>query len=494
MRTLFAAAPFLCLCLPSPIAAQPPSGNHVDVIVKEALSHWRVPGVAVAILHEDRLVYLKGIGVKELGKSDPMTPETVVPLASCSKTLTATVLAMLVDDGKLDWDDPVRKHLPWFKLADPLADANVTLRDLLTHRTGLAPHNPLWYRSPLTMEERVRRLAFLEPSHSFRSAFQYQAVAFGAAGLAGARAAGTTWHDLMERRLFTPLDMKTASAVYLGAGKADYASPHKRLGERIAVIDRYPLDQPDPAASVHASARDLSRYLRLQLGGGLAQGRRLVSERSLGETHTPQIVIRKDGLVRALNPDSHILTYALGWVAQDYRGRGILIHGGMIAGFRVQLTLVPEARLGIAVLSNLDATWMNFALSNTLIDRYCQLPAKDWNTYCQAVDKQDERDDKQDWQRTLASRRPNTKTSLPLAAYAGTYHDPAYGTCEIRLDKAQLRWKWGNVQSRLEHFHDDMFVAVDEPVDTLMFGFAVHAKEGSVESLRVMDRVFRRRK
>jgi CubicO group peptidase (beta-lactamase class C family) len=489
MRILFCL--LACSALTSSAHAQAPTPNQIDVIVKEALAHWSVPGAAIAIVHEGRLVYLKGFGVKELGKTEPVTQDTVFPLASCSKALTVTALAMLADDGKLDWDDPVRKHLPWFKLADPFADANVTLRDLLTHRTGLGKHEPLWYRSPLTMEERVRRLRFLEPSHSFRSTFEYQVLAYGAAGLAAGQAAHSTWQELLQERLLVPLDMKTASAVFPGAGKADCASPHKQTAQGVAPAPRYPLEHPDPAGSIHASARDLSKFLRLQLSSGLWQGRRLVSEDNLHETHTPQMVIRHEALSRAMNPHTNTLAYTLGWIAQDYRGRWMLMHGGTVDGFRAQLTLVPDAQLGIALLNNLDRTWMNFALSNILVDRYCQLPAKDWNSYIQEVAKQDERHKQSRVQDVIARRKPNTKPALPLEAYAGAYVDPAYGTCRVRVDNQQLHWAWGGVRSRLDHFHFDTFLAIEEPVATLALTFHLGA-QGEVESLRVMERTFRR--
>lgn len=493
MRHLLAA--FVYLALTSAACAQAPSAEQIDAIVDKALKHWRAPGVAVAVVFEDRLVYLKGAGVKEVGKADPVTADTIFPLSSCSKTLTATVLAMLVDDVnvKIGWDDPVRKHLPWFKLADPLANDNVTLRDLLSHRTGLGAHEPLWYRTPLTMEERVRRLAFIEPSHAFRTTFQYQAIAFGAAGLAGAQAASTTWEDMMQRRLFKPLDMKTASAVYPGDGKADYASPHRRTGQRMAVIERYPYDQPDPAASVHASVRDLSKFLRFQLNGGLAQGRRILSTKNLLETHAPRMIIPRQGLARTMSPHSNIIAYGHGWVVQDYRGLGVLMHGGMIAGFRAQITLVPDSRLGIAVLSNLDLTWMNYALSHTLIDRFCQLTAKDWNTYCLDVELADELNERQTEQAILAARKPHLKHTLPLASYAGTYHDPAYGTCEFQTVNGQLHWKWNNVQSRLEHFQNDTFMAQDDPVKTMLFAFQLNEKKDAVEAFVAMERKFHKK-
>jgi CubicO group peptidase (beta-lactamase class C family) len=471
--------------------AQPAPGQ-IDVLVKEAMAHWNVPGAAVAIVHEDRVVYLKGFGLKELGKAGAVTPDTVFPLASCSKALTVTALAMLVDEGKLDWDDPVRKHLPWFQLMDPCADANVTLRDLLTHRTGLGKHEPLWYRSPLSVEERARRLALLEPSHSFRAVLDYQVVAFGAAGLAGGQAARTSWQELMHDRLLRPLDMKSASAVFPGLTKADCAAPHKQTAKGIVAIERYPLDEPDPAGSIHASARDLSKFLRLQLSGGVVQGRRLVSEQNLYETHAPQIVLRHTPFTRAMNPHTHAMSYGLGWIAQDYRGRWLLMHPGAVDGFRAQLTLVPELRLGIALVNNLDRSWMNFALSNTLVDRFGQLPAKDWNTYIQAVYDEDARQKKARLQVTLAARKPNTRPSLPLSGYAGTYDDPAYGVCRIRVEKDQLVWEFGSLRSRLEHFHFDTFITLDEPMEMMALTFRIGAT-GELESVRAMDRTFRRK-
>lgn len=477
--------------LTSPLVAQSPSPQQLDLLIKEALAQWQVPGVAVAIVRDDRLVYLKGFGVKELGKDDPVTADTIFPLASCSKPLTVTALATLVDQGKLDWDDRVRKHLPWFQLADRLADANVTLRDLLTHRTGLGRHEALWYRSLLTVEERAKRLRFLELSHPFRSTFDYQATTYGTAGLAGAQAAGSPWRELITQKLFVPLGMDSAAPVFPEAAKSDCASPHKRTAKGVAVIERYPLDEPDPAGSIHASARDLSKFLRLQLSGGMFGTRRLVSEASLGETHLPQIVIRPEPISRALNPHSHVLSYTLGWIAQDYRGHWLLTHGGTVDGFRVQLTLVPDLKLGIALMNNLDRTWMNLALTNTLLDRYCDLQGKNWHAYFQSVHQQHERDVQAELQRQLATQKPNTKPSLPLEAYAGTYSDPAYGVCRIRVVKEKLIWEWGKVQSQMEHFHFDTFIGLDEPVKTTSFTFVL-GKLGDVASLRVMDRTFHR--
>ena len=237
----------LLLMLPVPSRAAPPDAldaTAVDRIVQEALKAWDVPGVAVAIVRDDNVVYLKGHGVRELGHKDPVTPDTLFPIASCTKSFTTTAMAMLVDEGKMGWDDPVRKHLDYFHLYDPLADANVTLRDLVTHRTGVRGHELLWYRSPWTPEEVVRKMALVKPDRPFRSSFQYQSTMFTAAGLAVGKAAKTSWADFVQRRMLDPLDMKATTLTTAAAEKVpDHASPHRpgSRGELETIVCRMTL-------------------------------------------------------------------------------------------------------------------------------------------------------------------------------------------------------------------------------------------------------------
>jgi CubicO group peptidase (beta-lactamase class C family) len=473
-----------------------PTVQQIDALVKETMSQWGVPGLAVAIVHQDRLVYLKGFGVKNVNDKAPVTADTIFPLGSCSKSFTTLGLAMLVDEKRLHWDDPVRKHLPWFKLADPLADANVTVRDLITHRTGLGRHEWLWYRSPENLEARVRKLAFLQPSHSFRSAFEYQTIAVGAAGLVLERAAGTPWQDFMQERIFKPLEMPATSAVFLKERAAVAAMPH-RMNSVPVVIERYPQEEPDPAGSVHSTARDLAKYLRLQLDQGLLdqgalQGKRLVSAPVFAELHRPHMLIRRENFAAVLNPDTHVLCYGLGWVLQDYRGQWLIMHGGAIDGFRAHLTLVPEAGLGIALLNNLDRTMMNVALSNNLVDRFCGLPDKDWNGYFKLVQEHDERSERNHVAQMLSKRRAGTKPSLALPAYTGEYVDPAYGTCEVKLEDGKLMWRWSSFRGPLEHFHFDTFVTRAGPTEYVSVVFQLNSV-GEVESLKMLERTFVKR-
>lgn len=475
--------------------AQTPLANDLEGSAKDALQAWRAPGLAVAVVHDDRLVFLKGLGVRAFGRNDPVTADTVFPIASCTKSFTALILGMLADDAKLSWDDPVRKHLPYFRLADPLADREVALRDLLTHRTGVGSHDLLWYKSPWNLEERIRRTGRLELKHSFRSTFEYQTVFFSAAGEAAAKSAGVPWRDLVQRRILDPLGMKTARPVQPDAKEQlEQAEPHRlnALGRAVR-MERYGLEQPDPAGSIHASARDLAKYLRFQLGDGSWQGKRLISAANLAEPHTPQIVLRLEGGMRRLHPDTWQMSYGMGWIVLDYRGHGMILHGGVIDGFRTQLTLIPKAKLGLAVLSNLDHTYLNYALSNSLVDRLLGMPYKDWNGIVQEALAKSDEERLAETKAFYAGRKRGTKPSLPLEEFVGRYEDVAYGPCDIKLEKRKLVWHWGRMKSPLEHFHEDMFVGTGE-ILLADVPFQFQAAAGQIASFRVIDRVFRRTK
>jgi CubicO group peptidase (beta-lactamase class C family) len=468
----------------------------LDETIRETLKAWEVPGVAAAIVYKGRVVYLQGFGVKELGRPGRVTPDSIFPLASCSKSFTSAALALLVDEGKAGWDDPVRKHLPWFHLADPLADANVTLRDLLCHRTGVDSHDLLWYRAPWGLDEMIRKAGKLEPSASFRSAFQYQTVMFAAAGQAAGAAAGTTWSDLVRKQLLTPLGMRrttltTAEARALQPAD-NLAGPHRRTAEgKIEPIPWYDLNEPNPAGSVHSTARDLANWLQFQLDDGMFGGRRLVKAESLAETRTGQMLLRREGATRDLNPDSFQLSYGMGWVIQDYRGELLVMHGGAINGFRAQLTLAPRAGLGIALLNNLDNTLMNLALSNTLVDLYLGLPAKNWNGFYLAFTRNEEKARAAHDKAFRARRRPNTHPSRALAAYAGTYEDPAYGTARVTLEDGKLVWQWSTFRCVLEHFHYDTFDAPHPHLVNAQVVFALNA-DGDVSEFEALGRRFKR--
>ncbi|MCS6850589.1 MAG: serine hydrolase [Gemmataceae bacterium] len=447
----------------APTRAQTLNDPALDQFIEKTLHTWSVPGAVVVVVQGDRVLYLKGFGVRSLDDRQPVTPDTLFPLASCTKAFTATAVALLVDEGKMHWDDPVRKHLGWFRLSDPLADANVTLRDLLTHRTGLGPHEPLWYHAPWGPEEAVRRAGRLPLSHSFRSTFQYQSTMYTAAGLAVAAAAGTSWRDFVQQRLVAPLDMNGVAFTTDEAEKAEWARPHRNDPEgKVVPTAGYRMRYPEPAGSLHASGRHLANWLRFQLGDGTFAGRRLLSAAALAETHTPQMVMRLDDLTKAMNPHTHQMSYGLGWVIQDHRGQLVISHLGAIDGYRAQLTLLPQTRFGIGILANLHATRMNLALTNILIDLLLGLPSQDWNTYYADLSRKLDRQ-LRERDRQLEERRQRGKpASSPWAAYVGSYVNPAYGTATVRLERQQLVWEWNQFRCPLRHLDGDAFTLADE--------------------------------
>jgi CubicO group peptidase (beta-lactamase class C family) len=478
-------------------AASPSPARQLDAVTtdrlcEEALRAWDVPGMAVVVVAPDRVLWLKGYGRRDVDADRPVTPDTVFPLASCSKAFTTALAAMLVDEQKLGWDDPVRKYLPDFHLADPFADAAVTLRDLFTHRTGLASHDFLWYRAPWPLAEIVRRAGRLPLEKPFRTTFQYQSVMYTAGGFAVAGAGGDSWEALVRRRIFEPLDMSSARCTTPTARQVpDRATPYRADRDgKLRPVPWYVQAEPNPAGSVHVSARDLAAWLRFQLTG-TAGGRRLVSPAALEETHTPQIVIPMNDAARTSNPDTTQLSYGLGWVVQDYRGHLLVSHGGVIDGFRAHITLLPRDGFAVAVLSNRHLTRMNFALSNNLVDRVLGLTPRDWNAYFQKVVRREEELKREARRKRDDERRPDQAPSGPLADYAGDYDHPAYGRARVTLEGGSLRWNWNSFRGGLTRHHGDVFELENESLDDPLVEFHKDAN-GRVSDFVFLNLPFRR--
>ncbi|HZP80114.1 MAG TPA: serine hydrolase [Chthonomonadaceae bacterium] len=469
----------------------------LDALVQAAIETFQIPGASVAVVQGDEVVYLKAFGVKETGKDDPVTPDTLFAIASTTKAFTTTAIAMLADEGKMQWDDPVRKHLPFFRLSDPLADANVTLRDLVTHRTGVSRHDFLWYGSPWSREEILRRVAFLKPNTSFRSTWEYNNIMYLAAGYAAGLATGGTWEECVQQRILDPLGMTGAKFSVTEAQKApDHVTPHTKDKEtqQIKAIPWRNLDNCAPGGSINAGARDLTKWVRFQLNEGVFEGKRLLSVEKLKETHTPQMIMVRDERARALEPETHITSYGLGWTVQDYHGLLMVSHGGGIDGFRSQIALVPQAKLGVIILANRDGNAMPEALRNSFFDQLLNLPKRDWNALTTELTAKAEEEQKKKEAEREEKRHKDTKPSRELAAYTGAYEEPAYGTAHVTLENDALRLQWSSFNLPLAHFHFDTFTArgdypsINEPVV-----FNLNA-EGEVETLRVLNVEFKKAK
>jgi len=473
-------------------AAADPADPAVDAIVADSLRRWGTPGVAVAVVRADEPVHLHGYGVREVGRPAPVTADTLFAFGSCTKAITSAVVAKLADDGKMSFDEPARTHLPGYRLTDPAADALVTVRDLLAHRTGVDGHDLLWYRAPWPAAEAVAKLSHLPAAGPFRASYHYSSLQYIAAGRAAAAAGGKPW-DRLARDLFAaPLGM-TATTFATAEAKAhpDRAAGHHRTAAGIEVMPEYELAEPNPAGSVATTARDLVPWLRFQLGNGAVGGRRLVSAANLAETRRPHTVMpMSDPGIGPVYPDTAQASYAMGWVVYDHRGLLVNAHGGVIDGFRAQVTLVPGKNVGIALLNNLHQTRMNVALTNRLIDYYCGLPARDWDDYylkLEAAEKAAKVAGLEDRDR----QRRGTPPSAPTAAYAGTYIDVAYGEATIIHAAGRLTWAWGNLSVPLAHYDGDVFRFTAGPAVDELVEFRV--ERGTPTAMRCLTRVFGRK-
>lgn len=495
------------LALASVARAQAPDPRlaGLDAYVEKAMKAWEVPGLALAIVKNDSVIYLKGYGVRELGKPEAVTPRTLFAIGSTSKAFTAALMAMLVDSGKVKWDDHVTQHLPWFQLYDPYATREMTIHDLLSHRSGLGRGDLLWYGSGLARDSVVRAVRELKPTWSFRSHFGYQNIMFLTAGQLEAAVAGENWDHLVRQRIFEPLGMvSTGTSVHDLPLGGDVASPHEKVDGKVIPIAWRDIDDIGPAGSINSSVTDMARWVRFQLDDGVipsggssgagaakaAPGRRLISHAAMREMHSPQTVITITEEGEKLNPWSHFSAYGLGWFLLDYRGNQVIHHGGNIDGFSAEVDLVPEQKLGIVILTNMNGTALRDALPYAIYDRFLGVKdGKDWSAaYLEERQRMLARADSMK-AKVEAAHVKGTKPSLPLERYAGAYADSLYGPLTVTVEKDHLvATRNAAFVGDLEHWHYDTFRAVwrDHTLGKNFFSFTIDPM-GKVVSVRIED-------
>lgn len=449
---------------PNCIAQQQEDFSGLDHYIQTTMQEWKVPGVAVGIVQGTKPVYLKGFGVRNIETRQPVTPDTLFDIGSCTKAFTAASIAMLVDEGKMNWDGKVDKYIPFFHLYDPMADENVTIRDILTHRTGLPGADLIWYGSSYSRDEIVRRLAYIHPDAGFRTLFQYQNAMYVAAGVAVGKVTGSTWDAFVQQRIFQPLGMSNSDTSATVVQKtADYASPHIIHDGKVEVIPWKNIDDAGPAGSINSSVRDMSKWISLQLNDGVFDGKRLISSKSMREMHRPQMIVSPGEIETVFFPDSMQLSYGFGWFIQDYRGHQLILHPGDIDGFSALTVLIPEIHTGYEVLVNLGGGSYRQALGYHIADMLLHLPEKDWSAHFQAMDSKFEAMEKAQVTSWESKRNPNTHPSHDLAAYAGMFNNPAYGTATVSASDGHLALRFHSITSPLTHFQYDTFLIHLDP-------------------------------
>lgn len=432
----------------------------LDAYTAKAVADWKVPGLAIAVVKDGRIVFAKGYGVRELGKPAPVDTQTLFAIGSTTKAMTAASLGMLADEGKLRWDDRVTKILPGFQLADPYVTRELTIRDLLTHRAGLGNADVLWYRADNTPAEVIRRIRFAEPAYSFRSSFIYQNIMYAVAGQVVSTVSGIPWAQFVRARLWNPIGMPNAVPSLDSARlRANVASPHFLFGDTVRVISNASVDAVASAGAVWASVADMARWMRFVLDSGRVDSNRLLKPETYAEWLKPQTMVTPAEFyptARLTKP--HWTTYAFGWFQEDYSGRMVEFHTGSIDGMVAIIGLIPDQRLGVYVLGNLDHAELRHALMYRVFDAYLGNPPRDWSAdllklYAGLRAAGDSAE-----KRAEAHRIPNTRPSLALEKYAGTYADSLIGDVSVTFDKNALRLRSSSTHAgTLEHWEYDTF-------------------------------------
>ncbi len=435
----------------------------IEEYATKASIDWKVPGFAMAIVKDDRVVLAKGYGVRELGKTPAVDENTLFAIASNSKAFTAAALAILIDEGMVKWDDKVTKYLPSFELYDPYVTRELTIRDLLSHRSGLATFGGdlLWYESEYSRDEILRRIRFLKPTSSFRSRFGYQNILFLAAGEVVAKVSGKSWDEFVKERFFAPLAMKrtvTSNAELLKS--SNVAVPHNEVAGNNRVIRYGKVDNIGAAGGIKSSVADMTQWLRLQLGRGTHEGRKHFSSTASREMWTPHTVF--NGIseqAEKFNPTRHFNLYGLGWILSDYQGRLLVSHGGGLDGMTSQVALMPEEKLGVVVLTNSESP-LSTIVTNKVFDVFLGVRPRDWNSEFLARAKDNEAARKAENRKLELSQVPQTKLSLPLSAYIGHYSGEMFGDAKVTEEEGKLVVRFlpsPYFVGDLEHWHFDTF-------------------------------------
>jgi len=468
-RKLQALALMLVLVCSGSALAQNSPPVDLDGYVWRAMKTFEVPGLSVAIVKDGKVLLAKGYGVRKLGDVTPVDADTLFGIGSNTKAFTTAALATLVDAGKISWDDPVYQCLPGFQMYDPYVSHEMTIRDLLTHRSGMGLGEGdllFWPQTTYTRADIVYRLRFMKPASSFRSHYAYDNLLYMTAGEIIPAITGTSWDDYVGEHIFAPLGMtntNVSTAAYRPGG--DYAWPHSKVDGKLQVVHFQNLDNVGPAGSINSSAADMAKWITVQLARGKMPNKdaRLFSEARSREMWSPQTILptaEPAGPLAALH--SNFAAYGLGWFLRDYHGRKLVAHTGGVAGFVSRVMLVPEENLGVVILTNAEEDGAFDSILFHILDHYLALQPADWIAAFKARDEADQKKADEVVKKQNAGRATDSKPSLPLEKYAGVHMDSWYGPVTIRLENGKLIFTMDHTPSAvadLQHWQYDTFKA-----------------------------------
>jgi CubicO group peptidase (beta-lactamase class C family) len=443
-----------------------------DDVVTDAMKKFEVPGMAIAIVKGKEIVYAKGFGYRDVEKQLPVTADTLFAIGSSSKAFTTFVLGTLVDEGKIEWEKPVRTYIPWFKLYDPSMTEHLTVRDLVTHRSGLPRHDLVWYNNfESSREQFVRKLAYLEPSADLREKFQYNNLMFLTAGYLTEVITGKTWEEAVRARILDPLGMKRTNFSVVDMQKdSDFAQPYGKKDSKIEKLPFRPITNLAPAGSINSSVNEMARWVTVHLNGGKYGDKKLSEAPTVDDMHIAHMV------TGATSPEAEITggEYGMGWFGDNYRGHRRVEHGGNIDGFSANVVLFPKDDFGMVVLTNLNGTPLRDLIAQVAADRLLGLKPRDWINLGAAQRALAEKEGKEGAKKKAVTRIAGTVPSHKLADYAGDYEHPGYGILKVSLIGDHLETKFNSIVTPLEHWHYDTFSGskvLDSTFENMKFTF-----------------------
>lgn len=425
--------------------------DRLDGLIEGILRVARTPGAAIAIVADGESIFSKGYGYRDVEAKLPMTAETIYPIASTSKAMNTTILGMLVDDGVLSWDAPVQSYLPSFRLGDPHTSAQVTLRDLVTMRTGLPRHDWLWMGNPIDRAVLVERIRYVELSAGFRERYQYNNLTATAAGYIAEIVTGQTWEELVQQRIVQPLRMSNTGFVLPRTGNVT-VSYHENTHRELLVTKRLATEVTAPSGgAIHSTVEDMTRWTVFNMNGGTVDGRPLIALRTLKDIHSSQVVVGSDPA--APSPKA---TYSLGWFVDSYNGYDRLSHGGYLHDVSSEVMLFPERGIGIVSFINFGPPRLARLLNEHALDLLMGLEPE--HTIEDKLSEYEGQIKKTRARNASVPRVENTTPSHAPTDHVGTYSHPGYGEIEIHAKGDELSFKRHDLMLRLEHWHYDAWV------------------------------------
>jgi CubicO group peptidase (beta-lactamase class C family) len=456
-----------------------------EEICTDAMKRLEVPGMAIAIVKNKEVIYSKGFGYRDVEKQMTVTPDTLFAIGSSTKAFTTFALGTLVDQGKLEWDKPVRNYIPWFRLYDPAIGEHLTPRDLVTHRSGLPRHDLVWYNNyAASRKYLVERLAYLEPSADLRERFQYNNLMFLTAGYLTEVITGQKWEDAIRDRILQPLGMtRTNFSVEDSQKDADFAEPYQKKDDKIVKMPFRPITNLGPAGAINSSVNEMSRWVMVHLNSGKFGDTQIASASTVADMHLPHMVT---GAVSD-RPDISSPDYAMGWFVDTYRGHRRVYHGGNIDGFSANVMLLPEDGIGFVVLTNMNGTGLRDLIVRVAADRLLKLSPVDWIGDAAKRRAVAEAAGKEARKKKEVVRVPGTHPAHKVEDYAGDYEHPGYGVLKVDLHEGHLETTYNGITTALEHWHYETFngmKAADDTFEDMKYTFQTDA-QGFVSALSV---------